>query len=268
MEKKITKKQTSQYDKIFKENIEAVIPSLMLNVLGISAIAIEELPDDIQHTKERKPDVLKKITDNQANTFVLQIEFQVADEQEMVYRMAEYNVMLARKYKLPIRQYVIFLGKDEPKMPQILQNTHLRYEFTLIRLSELDYHIFLNSNNPEEIILSVLANFQQENEEDILKQIISRIDENTESDLSLKRYFNQLRILAQLRNLDIKFENAMESIAKYINEERDVLYLRGQKKAEERFVKNLLDKMTFTLEQIADIAGVSVEFVKNVKNKR
>lgn len=77
-----------------------------------------------------------------------------------------------------------------------------------------------------------------------------------------------MRILAQLRNLDIKFENAMESIAKYINEERDVLYLRGQKKAEERFVKNLLDKMTFTLEQIADIAGVSVEFVKNVKNKR
>lgn len=64
MEKKINKKQTNQYDKIFKENIEAVIPSLMLNVLEINAIAIEELPDDIQHTKERKPDVLKKITDN------------------------------------------------------------------------------------------------------------------------------------------------------------------------------------------------------------
>jgi hypothetical protein len=58
-----SKNQANQYDKIFKENIEAVIPSLMQNILGINAVLSEELPDDIQHTKERKPDVLKKITD-------------------------------------------------------------------------------------------------------------------------------------------------------------------------------------------------------------
>lgn len=85
-------KQASQYDKIFKENIEAVMPSLMQNILGITAVSSEELPDDIQHTKERKPDVLKKTTDSQDITYVLQIEFQVADEPKMVYRMAEYYV--------------------------------------------------------------------------------------------------------------------------------------------------------------------------------
>lgn len=68
-------KQVNQYDKIFKENIEAVIPSLMQNILGITAVSSEELPDDIQHTKERKPDALKKITDSQGSTYVLQIEF-------------------------------------------------------------------------------------------------------------------------------------------------------------------------------------------------
>ncbi len=69
-------KQASQYDKILKENLEAIIPGLMENVLGITVVESEELPDDVQHTKERKPDVLKKITDAQGNTFVLQIEFQ------------------------------------------------------------------------------------------------------------------------------------------------------------------------------------------------
>jgi hypothetical protein len=110
------RKQANQYDKIFKENIEAVIPSLMQNVLGITAISMEELPDDVQHTKERKPDVLKKVTDSQGNIFVLQIEFQVADEPEMVYRMAEYYIMLERKYKIPVQQFVIiswgFSSKD------------------------------------------------------------------------------------------------------------------------------------------------------------
>lgn len=57
-------KQASQYDKVFKENIEAVIPNLMRKILGITAIESEVLPDDVQHTKEREPDVLKKITDS------------------------------------------------------------------------------------------------------------------------------------------------------------------------------------------------------------
>lgn len=38
------KNQANQYDKIFKENIEAVIPSLMQNILGINAVLLEELP--------------------------------------------------------------------------------------------------------------------------------------------------------------------------------------------------------------------------------
>ena len=40
-------KQVNQYDKVLKENIEAVIPSLMQNVLGIVAVESEEIPDDV-----------------------------------------------------------------------------------------------------------------------------------------------------------------------------------------------------------------------------
>ena len=68
-------KQSNQYDKILKENLEAIIPGLMENVLGITAVYSEELPDDLQHTKERKPDVLKKITDNQGDIYVYRSNF-------------------------------------------------------------------------------------------------------------------------------------------------------------------------------------------------
>jgi thioester reductase-like protein len=49
MEAKKKKPQSSQYDKIFKENIEVVISSIMQNVLEITAVSMEELPDDILH---------------------------------------------------------------------------------------------------------------------------------------------------------------------------------------------------------------------------
>lgn len=260
-------RQSSQYDKIFKENIEAVISSIMQNVLDITAVSMEELPDDIQHTKERKPDTLKKITDDKGNTFVLQIEFQVKDEDEMVYRMGEYYFMLERKYKLPIKQFVIFLGTGTPTMPTNLDREMLKFKFPIVALSELDYHIFLNSDKPEEIILGILANFKGENPENALKQILVRVKETTKGEFSLHRYFNQLRVLAQLRNLELNLKNAMDSIAEYIKEERDVLFLRGQERTEERIVKNLLSKMSLTFEQIADVAGVTVDFVKSVKEK-
>jgi len=102
------KQQASQYDKIIKENLEVTLPVIIRELLGLDIVKSEELPDDIQHTKERKPDSLKKVTDSAGKTFILHLEFQIKDEKEMVYRMAEYSIMLLRKYRLPVQQYVVF----------------------------------------------------------------------------------------------------------------------------------------------------------------
>ena len=268
MEAKKKTRQSSQYDKIFKENIEAVISSIMQNVIKITAVSVEELPDDIQHTRERKPDVLKKIIDTKGETFVLQIEFQVANDDEMVYRMHEYKAMLIRKYRLPVYQYVIFLGKGQPKMKTHLTNVSLTFEYNLLAINSVDYKIFLKSSQPEEIVLSVLANFDKETPENALKRIISRLEETTTGDLELRRYFKQLRILAQLRKLEHKLKNVvMDSIAKYIDEKKDVAFLLGIDKGQEKIIESLLTKLNYSLDQIADIAGVSVDFVKSVKQK-
>ncbi len=264
-------KQASQYDKILRENLEAIIPGLMENVLGIQVVRSEELPDDVQHTKERKPDVLKKITDNQGSTYVLQIEFQVADEPEMVYRMAEYYIMLERKYQLPIRQFVVFLGSAAPQMPTRLDRANLTFNFPLIAFADLDYRPFIRSARPEEVLLSILADFGSDNVEMILQQIIRRVEETSSGDFSLKRHFNQLRVFAQLRNLGIKLKAAMDSIMPFIKPENDVLYLigeeKGQEKAEERIVRNLLTETDMPVERIAKLAGVSDEFVEQVRQK-
>ena len=57
----------------------------------------------------------------------------------------------------------------------------------------------------------------------------------------------------------------MDSIANFIREEKDIFYLRGQQKEQIKIVTNLLEKLNLAIDQIADIAGVSVDFVKSVK---
>jgi hypothetical protein len=255
--------QANQYDKIFKENIEAVIPSLMQKVLGITAVISEELPDDIQHTKERKPDVLKKVTDEQNNTFVLQIEFQVSDEPEMVYRMAEYHVMLLRAYKIPVKQFVIFLGKGKPKMATELLSGDLNFKFNLLSIKTIDYETFLKSTQPEEIVFAVLSNFGVEKPERAIKKIIQRLEETTKTELTLKKYLRQLRILSELRKLDFKIDEIMESIAKYVNEDTDYFVVKAKKK----IVEKLLTMSNHTIAEIAEFSNVSVDFVIEVQQK-
>jgi predicted transposase YdaD len=138
---------------------------------------------------------------------------------------------------------------------------------TYISFSELDYQFFLRSARPEEVVLSILADFKTNSPEKALSQIIQRIEETAKGDFALKKYFNQLRVLAQLRSLEVKLKEAMDSIAQFINEEKDVLYLRGVDKGEEKVVASLLRKLNYSLEQIADIADVSVEFVRSVQQK-
>lgn len=262
------KRQSNQYDKVFKENIEVVISNIIKNLLGIKAVSMEELPDDIQHTKERKPDLLKKVTDIQGNIFVLQIEFQVANDEEMPYRMLEYKAMLARKYRIPVHQFVIFLGKGKTKNRTSIKDVCLSFEYNLLAINTINYHTFLKSNQPEEIVLAVLGDFLNDDSELVLNRIISRLEETTNGELPLKRYFKQLRILAQLRKLEQKLKTIiMDNIARYIDEQKDVAYLIGFDKGEEKIITNLLKKLNYSIEQVAEIAGVPVEFVKKVKQK-
>jgi uncharacterized protein YerC len=266
MGKKTNKQEGNQYDKIVKENIMAVIPALMEKVLNISAVKVEVIKEKLQHTKEREADVLRIITDNERNKFVLHIEFQVADE-SMINRMGEYYFMLRRLYNLPIRQFVVFLGAEIPKMQALMNDDGNLFSFQLLAINQEDYHKFLNSNRPEEIIFGILGNFGQEQQEKAVLEILNRIDETSNNHSAFNRHFQQLRILAKLRNLEPIIDKVMDSIAKYMKDENDILFIVGKKQEQEKFVIYLLREGNKTLNQIADITGASIDFVKRVKRK-
>jgi predicted transposase YdaD len=271
-------KQASQYDKIIKENLEITLPVIIRDVLGLDITTSEELPDDIQHTKERKPDALKKVTDREGNIYVLQVEFQVVDEKEMVFRMAEYSIMLMRRYQLPVKQYLIFLRDTVPAMPTYIDTVNHKYNFTLIRIVEANYKLFLKSDNPEVKMLGILANFGKEDSYEAVKSIIDGVQSFTKGDFAESRYFNQLRIFVQLRsNIKQEFGKAMETVTKFFKEENDFLYQKGETKGIEKgeskgkeekshvVVENLIVKLGLSDEQAADVAAVSVEYVAKIR---
>jgi hypothetical protein len=225
--------RANRYDKIFRENMEIALPGIIRYLLGLDIVSSEEIPDEIQHTKERKPDLLKKVVDAAGRSYILHIEYQAKADKDMVYRMAEYSIMLQWKYRTDIKQYVVFIGAGSPNMTESIEKEDFYFRYHLLALSSVDYKIFLRAKEPEEKLLAVLADFKNDDPVIALKSILTEVKSFAKSDLAEDRYFNQLRILVQLRNLETQFDEAMETVTKFFKEEKDPLYKRGEAKGKE-----------------------------------
>ena len=57
----------------------------------------------------------------------------------------------------------------------------------------------------------------------------------------------------------------IQNMGKYLDVENDYFFVKGQEKEQFKFVAFLLREGNRTSEQIADIAGVAVDFVKSVQ---
>jgi hypothetical protein len=196
------------------------------------------------------------------------LEFQVADEKEMVERMLEYWVLVHRKYKLPIQQYVFYLSERTPKMATQLKVDNVQYHFPLIPIAQVDHQKFLSSNKPEEIIFAVLGNMGGEKPERVALEVVTQLQRFSADQLTFQKHLQQLRILINLRKLKPFITTIMESITQYIKPEDDYFYKKGIEKEKQEVVISLLRKTSFGNEQIAEIVNVPVDFVKRIRKEQ
>ncbi len=109
----------------------------------------------------------------------------------MVFRMAEYYIMLMRRYHLPVRQYVIFLRDKKPLMAKSLHTERITFSYELLEISTINYRLFLNASNPEVKMLAILADFASNDSYSVVKEIVEDIRGGKESDFAESRYFKQ-----------------------------------------------------------------------------
>ncbi|MCS6794780.1 MAG: hypothetical protein RMJ97_06215 [Raineya sp.] len=261
------------YDKILRENIEEIILPLIEYVLDLHPEKLEEIPDDLQVTLERSPDFLKKVVHSDSSKdYILHIEFQVEDSKEMIYRMLEYHAILVRKYKLPVRQYVFYIGNQIiKKMFSSLQHENFSFRYTLINLQDYDCEQFLASDIPEMSILAILANFGSQSSEQIISKILEKIKSLPIGTFHKEKCVVQLEVLANLRSLQEIVTKLVEKMALTYNLENDVRFKQGIEKGIEKgkesvwltSIKNMLAE-NFPLEQIAKLLEVPLDFVRKV----
>ncbi len=280
-----TRIQANKYDKIIKENLVKAIPDLMYLFTGMAIVEIHPENVEMHHTKEKKADFLATVTVADAQKSVLHIEFQVENDSEMLDRMYDYRGFLRRRHpKIRILQYVIFLGESTPKMETQINEPDLFYRYHLLWMQDINYHHLLKSENPELVVMAMLADFENYAPELVAEQIIEKLQQQSESELDFLRFTNQLRMLANIRNLRPLIDEFMEKISRFFVPERDPWYNKGVEKGIEKgfkkglllaeiklteatlnFVVNLILKSDHNDEFIGSVCGATTEAVHQIR---
>ena len=127
--------KNQDYDKIIRESVERVIPTIIEKLCGLHPEKLSDLPTSFQRTLERRPDFLKKaLVPHPAPAYIIHIEFQTSNDREMVKRMLDHYALLYGKYELVVRQFVIFIGPGKARMPTQIPHPELQFRFNLIYL--------------------------------------------------------------------------------------------------------------------------------------
>jgi hypothetical protein len=258
----------NDYDKVLKENIAALFLPLSEKYLNICITRTEEIKDKLQTTIEKEPDFLRIVETDKEERFVLHLEFQTQDEGEMIYRMQEYFGLLRRKYGLPVKQFVIYLGKRPSKMQTKLSPHEIFSGFSLRSLRDYSYESLLESQIPEEIILAILSDFNRKKPTEVIRQILSRLQSLGEEEITLRKYIRQLSVLARLRNLTKETHKQIQDMGLTYNITEDYLYQegleKGQKTKEHELIVEMLKDGTLSIDKIATLVKVPVERVRQI----
>ena len=176
------RKKAHRFDRVIKENLEGLFDPLAAKLFGIDRAETEALravlKDKLHVTLEREADYLKRFTypDNPNQDHIFHLEIQSTPGRAMLHRMLLYYAMLLTIYRVPVRQCILYIGNDSVQvLRRILRHPNLRFRFEVFDIRDYAADLFLDSSNPAEIILAILANFGNATATEIVARIVERL---------------------------------------------------------------------------------------------
>lgn len=197
----------AEKDILSKHLFKRIAIDMAVQLFGLNVSNAELLETEFQRVEDRRADLLLSV--KAPTPFLLHIEVQNNNHPLMPERMLRYRLDIQTLYgKLPIQQYVVYIGQEKLKMPNKLQQNNLDYEYHLIDIRDIDYQHFLQHDTPDALVLAVLCDFKGKEPREMVRYIVQRLEAllaNNEAEL--REYLNMLEMLSSNRDLqDIVYE--------------------------------------------------------------
>lgn len=223
----------AEKDLAAKRILKNLVRSFAKALFGFGLAEVELLETQSQRIEERRADVVAKVRLPAGEAFILHIESQTANDPAMPARMLRYLADILLDFPgLPVRQYLVYIGRDRLRMADGFEMPDFRYRYRVIDLHAVACEDFLRQEEaPDAWVLAVLCDFGPRSSRAVVHDILGRLQGYfAEHPARLREYVEILEILADNRDLDLDIYEEMQVLN--VNLERLASYRIGMERGE------------------------------------
>jgi len=258
-------------DIVTKSIIKNLARDISIYLLDIDpGIDFELIDKESERIEKREADILYKTDD-----IVVHIEIQNNNQTILPIRMLRYYSDIKFTYhSLPIKQFVIYIGKEKCTINEIIEDESLTYRYKLIDMHKVDCEKFLYSDDIAAVALSILCDFKDKDSQLVVNTILKRLKELSRGDSYLFRnYLKSVEILSENRDLQKELKEGekmltvdIEKMPSYqLGEEEGIQ--KGIQKGKEETLKisiQAFKKLGIEDSKIASLLNITMEDIKKL----
>ncbi|SFV57526.1 hypothetical protein MNB_SV-6-766 [hydrothermal vent metagenome] len=261
-----------------KDTIKTITQDIARYILELEVTDIEFVDKELQRIEKREADIVALCSVNGTKA-ILHLEIQNDNDKTMHHRMLRYYIDIKQRFdKLPIYQYLVYIGRPKLSMKNSIVETDLNFRYNLIDMHTIDCQKFLSMDTPDALVLAILCDFKDRDEKDVITYIITRLRELTkDNNHKLGKYMLALEELSTNRNLQKSLEE-VERMLRDMKIEELPGYKIALERGEERGIKKglsqglsqgiietaitMINRFKLSIEDVAKELNISIDELK------
>ena len=249
-----------------KDTIKTITQDIAKYILELDVKDIEFVDKELQRIEKREADIVALCRVN-AQKAILHLEIQNSNDKLMHKRMLRYYTDIRMRYDtLKIYQYLIYIGKPKLSMSDNIIEENINYKYNIVDMHTIDCQKFLTMDNPDALVLSILCDFKDRNELDVLTYILKRLEELTKDDESkLGKYMLILETLSSNRDRQKQLKKAEEMLRDTKLEDLPSYQIAMERGLSQGIIDTaitMIKKFNLSIDQVAKELNLSIDELK------
>ena len=272
-------------DLISKQLLKRLLVGFSNQLFGLDITRAKLLNNEQPRIENRRADLVARVKDANGKSYILHVEIQNDNQKNMPLRMLRYysDIALAHVGEKVV-QHLLYIGKAPLSMPNQIRDHNLLYHYEILDMRKQNSEHFLDSGNPDAIVLAILCEPSEQGPNALVARIIKELRRLHGDKLNkLRNSLKMLEVLAGNRNL----QNVVkENVEMYIDVEKLGIYqlvkekseakgvakgeAKGMKKGRAEYQQEIVLQLLTKLpsEQVADLSGISLAKVRSIARKK